>query len=265
MRYFLRLICGLFIFSFLTVLTQVGGLIWLGVRLSYRTKHLWRRRALYLAVYLLATLFLVPQLAKLNGRVSLPMGKSDHLRPHTYWTVLLNRQYVTFELRERLMAVADRLGDQFPDAQISYLDANFPFWNNFPLLPHLSHDDGRKLDLAFHYTKDGEATNAKPAFSGYGAFVEPPTNSGTRHDQCKAAGYWQYDFSRYLSFGRRKDLEFDPVRTRDLILELIKEVPDSKVLLEPHLRERMGLSANQVRWQGCHAVRHDDHIHWEIP
>lgn len=38
-----------------------------------------------------------------------------------------------------------------PQIRISYLDANFPFKDGFPLLPHLSHDDGRKVDIAFMY------------------------------------------------------------------------------------------------------------------
>ena len=31
--------------------------------------------------------------------------------------------------------------------EIHYLDANFPFINKFPLLPHLSHNDGKKIDI----------------------------------------------------------------------------------------------------------------------
>ncbi|MEM7575633.1 MAG: hypothetical protein AAF433_22205 [Bacteroidota bacterium] len=265
MRYFLRLLYYISVFSFLSILTQIGGLIWVIVRLSYRTKHLWRRRAVYVLAYLVATFLVVPQLAKVNGRTSLPMGKSGDLRPHTYWTVLLNRQYVSREMYQHLMVVAEDVASNYPGTSTSYLDGNFPFWDGFPLLPHISHNDGKKVDLAFHYRLNGEATNAKPAFSGYGAYVEPSSIAGTRLTQCKAAGYWQYDFSKYLSFGRRNDLELDVERTRNLIQELIREVPRSKILLEPHLRQRMGLSADRVRWQGCHSVRHDDHLHWEIP
>jgi len=31
------------------------------------------------------------------------------------------------------------------------LDANFPFFDGFPILPHLSHNDGNKIDIAFYY------------------------------------------------------------------------------------------------------------------
>ena len=34
------------------------------------------------------------------------------------------------------------------------LDGGFPFLDGFPLLPRLSHDDGRKLDLAFLLAAD---------------------------------------------------------------------------------------------------------------
>jgi hypothetical protein len=40
----------------------------------------------------------------------------------------------------------------FPGTTTLYLDGNFPFLNGFPLLPHLSHSDGRKLDIAFYYS-----------------------------------------------------------------------------------------------------------------
>ena len=50
-------------------------------------------------------------------------------------TVLLNRNYVRPELNDLLEQVAKDLSKT--RIQIHYLDANFPFVNNFPLLPHL--------------------------------------------------------------------------------------------------------------------------------
>jgi hypothetical protein len=38
---------------------------------------------------------------------------------------------------------------EYPGTITLYLDGNFPFLNGFPLLPHLSHSDGRKLDIAY--------------------------------------------------------------------------------------------------------------------
>jgi len=37
-----------------------------------------------------------------------------------------------------------------------------------------------------------------------------------------------------------------------------------KIFLEPHLKQRMGLTHPKIRFHGCHSVRHDDHIHIEI-
>ncbi len=37
-----------------------------------------------------------------------------------------------------------------------------------------------------------------------------------------------------------------------------------KVLLEPHLVRRLGLSSPLLRFQGCRAARHDDHLHLQI-
>ena len=30
--------------------------------------------------------------------------------------------------------------------------------------------------------------------------------------------------------------------------------------LEPHLKNRLGITHSKLRFQGCQAVRHDDHI-----
>ncbi|HKK76486.1 MAG TPA: hypothetical protein VJ953_15505 [Saprospiraceae bacterium] len=48
-----------------------------------------------------------------------------------------------------------------PSLRINYLDANFPFWNEFPLLPHLSHDDGKKVDISFLYCYQSDETLRK--------------------------------------------------------------------------------------------------------
>ncbi|MEM7124392.1 MAG: hypothetical protein AAF563_24160, partial [Pseudomonadota bacterium] len=38
----------------------------------------------------------------------------------------------------------------------------------------------------------------------------------------------------------------------------------TKIFLEPHLVERLGISDPMIRFQGCAAARHDDHIHIEV-
>lgn len=58
-------------------------------------------------------------------------------------TCFLNRHYVRPELKKTAKETALRMNEKFPGTTVRYLDANFPFLNNFPLLPHLSHHDGK--------------------------------------------------------------------------------------------------------------------------
>ncbi len=37
-----------------------------------------------------------------------------------------------------------------------------------------------------------------------------------------------------------------------------------KIFVEPHLAERLGVQADTIRFQGCRAARHDDHIHMQV-
>jgi hypothetical protein len=36
-----------------------------------------------------------------------------------------------------------------PSIKLIYLDANFPFFDRFSLLPYLNHTNGRKIDISF--------------------------------------------------------------------------------------------------------------------
>ena len=58
------------------------------------------------------------------------------------------RNFVVPELRAVAEGAADRLADEYPGTVTLALDGGFPF-AGLPLLRHLSHDDGEKLDLAF--------------------------------------------------------------------------------------------------------------------
>jgi hypothetical protein len=57
---------------------------------------------------------------------------------------------------------------------------------------------------------------------------------------------------------------FSENATKQLILEIVKEKNVSKLFIEPHLKHRMGLFNSKIRYHGCQAVRHDDHIHFQI-
>lgn len=223
---------------------------------------------LFAVLYLFATFALVPVLAKPFGRVPLPVLSKNHIGPVSVWTCILNRNYVRPELKKTLETVANNLSGRFPDAEIRYLDANFPFFNGFPLLPHLSHNDGCKLDLAYFYTdrETGKPTNGKPAFSGYGVFEGPRSGENNTTEMCLEKGYWQYDYSRYLTLGSDpENYAFDEMRIRAMIELFAAQASVQKMFIEPHLKMRLGLNAmDKLGFQGCRAVRHDDHLHLQI-
>jgi len=278
MRTFFKTILYLLLFLFLTLLTQIGGLIFLLSWFIYRriikkaTERLKQaflvKTLTFVSLYLFATFLLVPIIAKPFGRVPLPLFATNHVRPVTVWTCILNRNYVRPELKSMVEKVAKTMHDRYEGAEIQYLDANLPFFDGFPLVPHLSHNDGRKLDLAFFYTdsRTGQQTNHKPSFSGYGVFETPRPNELNSIETCLEKGYWQYDFNKYMAFGANQEqFIFDEERTKAMI-ELFSEAPGiEKMFIEPHLKARMNLNNNnKVRFHGCQSVRHDDHLHIQI-
>jgi len=253
----------------LTIVTQVGGLIWLFNTFIHKVSRQSTSKFLYLftfsIAYLFCTILVIPQLAKLNGRTALPAYKSGGLRPHTYLTPLLNRHYVKPKLKVELFEIAKEMDEETPSLNISYLDANFPFINGFPLLPHLSHNDGKKIDLAFYYTHQNKAGNLKPANSGYGCYVEPKPGEVNQTQICKQKGFKFYDITKFVSLGEIGiDLQFDAENTAKLIRKIIAKRSTQKLFIEPHLKKRMKLNHPKVRFHGCYAVRHDDHIHYQI-
>ena len=147
-----------------------------------------------------------------------------------------------------------------------YLDANFPFIDKFPLLPHLSHNDGKKIDVSLIYkNENGRLTNKKPSVSGYGVFVNPTEKEFDQNFACKNNGDWQYDFPKYLTLGKiNSDISFSEKGTRELANLIIKQNSIGKLFIEPHLKSRLNLTNEKVRFHGCRAVRHDDHIHFQL-
>ena len=256
------------IVSLLTLTTQIGGLLWIinfaYFKLRKRNEPRWLRILSFSIIYITSTLFIVPQIAKLSGRTPLPITKTSNLIPHNYITPLLNRHYVKPRLKSQLVNIANDINSDNKKLKLSYLDANFPLIDGFPLLPHLSHKDGRKVDLSFYYTKDKEVGNLKPSNTGYGKFVNPANGEFNQTRECKSKGYWHYDYTKYLTLGSRDDLEFDQTNTKTLVDKIVRDKLTQKILIEPHLKNRMNLSNNKIRFQGCHAVRHDDHIHHQI-
>lgn len=266
-NYLIFALHGILIFI-LTVVTQVGGVIYLLSLLVSRVFKfsLIKFYFLFFGFYLLCTLFLVPNLAPFFGRVPLPV--KGCLKPLTIATVILNRHYVKPSVKKLLISSSEMMATEFPGTTTHYLDANFPFCNGFPLFPHLSHNDGKKVDLAFFYknASDHKFSNNAPSPIGYGVYDAPKQDEVNYTDICKTKGFWQYDFIHYLvPQHRAKTFTTDEERTIAILKILANLSETSKVFIEPHLKKRWNLMGYaKIRFHGCHAVRHDDHIHWQI-
>lgn len=268
----------LFIIIILTIITQVGGIIYLLCTPLFRYTNRNTKTKLnsillktfgYLVIYIGISFTIIPPLAKLNDRVPLPtiIQQDFMVCPLSYITVLGNRHYVSTDMYKLLKETSTDYQKIHSGSIISYLDANFPFMDGFPLIPHLSHNDGEKVDLAFMYVAvaTGEKVNNKaPSPMGYGIYEEPKADEYNQAKECEANGYKQYSYSKIFGLlaGKRK-LELDENRTADLV-SIILANGAGKIFIEPHLKTRMGLYNDKIRFHGCHAVRHDDHIHIQL-
>jgi len=244
----------------LSLLTQIGGLIWI-LSLLVSTKFKTKNRIVFPILYLTFNLIIIPPTAKLFRREQLPVF-SDHLKPRNWVYPLLFRNYVDPKLHAVLIKSSNNLSKK--NISLTYLDANFPFINGFPLLPHLSHNDGKKIDLSFMYLNANSlATDNKPSLSGYGVYAMSENNRSSK--PCITRGYWQYDFPKYLTFGIINNLKLDKKNTAEIIKELLDNSEIEKIFIEPHLKHSLGFNhQNKIRYHGCQAVRHDDHIHLQI-
>jgi hypothetical protein len=195
------------------------------------------------------------------------MFERGGMAPLTVWTCLLNRHYVRRELLDAVNDVAKKMVARYPGTVVHYLDASFPFIDEFPLPPHLSHNDGKKLDLAFHYIdkKTGERSNECPSYIGYGICEGPKRGEEDMPAACAGKGYWQYSYLQSVFPQEGKELfEFDRERTKSLVYYFSRETDIAKIFIEPHLQKRLGLTSPKIKFHGCSAVRHDDHVHVQV-
>lgn len=240
------------VFVFLTLLTQLGGVAWL-LALCFR-----RRALVFGAAYVMlsvAALFVAP----IFGRVPVSCLSADTFRMKSTIYCALNRQYVTPELKAVLRDFSGKMDQEFPHTTTLVLDANFPFISGFPLLPHLSHNDGRKVDLAFYYRdENGFLPGVTRSPIGYFAFENGPSTCpdnapslGLRWDLAWLQGLWP-------------DYHLEPRRMAAALRLLGDDRRVGKVFIEPHLKSRFGAGNSKIRFQGCRAARHDDHIHIQL-
>lgn len=273
LKSFLKFLLSLSIVVLLTLFTQVGGIIFLACKLLFKfTKRKLNfafKLCFFVGTYLLLTFTLIPFVASKFGRVPLPYFVSEGapLKPLNFGFCLLNRNYVRPELKKVLIATAQQMNQKYPNTIVCYLDTSFPFIDRFPLLPHLSHHDGKKADLAFCYldaaTGEKIESNA-PSWTGYGIFEAPQNGESNKTQECKKSGHWQYDFTKYFGFSLSKKMKLDTTRTKSLVQFLANSPQIHMILIEPHLKNRLGLLSGKIRFQGCHSVRHDDHIHVQL-
>lgn len=252
----------------MTIITQIGGVIYLIVILLIKqssTKRRLKRILLFSFLYSLSTFLIVPIIAPIFGREKIK--ETEVLEAHSFFYKLANRNYVKPKLNDVLQSVSIDLSENYSyGLKLIYLDANFPFIDKFPLLPHLSHNDGKKIDVSLIYKyPNGKLSNEKPSRSGYGVYEEPNEEEFDQTDTCKKQGNWQYDFPKYLTMGKsNRKLEFSENGTHELIKLILEENDVGKLFIEPHLKNRLKLTSEKVRFHGCKAVRHDDHIHFQL-
>ena len=252
----------------LTAMTQIGGLVlwlcvpafsWAGERFAGRSRVFAALVGfgIFALAYLVASLAIMP-VAALSGRAPLPCGwgGETELAPRTRLTCLANRHYMVPPAKQALQTINKRIVAENRDFQIVYLDAGFPFFDRFPLIPHLSHGDGRKVDLALVH-QNGK-TSASPI--GYWSYVQPRPGDPKPCEGREGWLRWNFEWLQ-PEIG---DSPLDEEKTRSLLLILSSAPEVRRILIEPHLKHRLGLDHPKIRFQGCRAARHDDHIHVEF-
>ena len=235
----------------LTALTQLGGLAWLLSR--FLRRKIFGFFALYIA-FSVASLWVAP----LGGRVATSCASDSPLQVQSWFYCITTRTYVQPELADVLEDAAAAVEAAYPGTETLMLDGSLPFVDGFPLLPHLSHDDGRKADLAFYYRdgKGGYLPGRTKSPIGFFVFEDGPTDCRAQWPTLRWYMGWLQPY--WPSW------EIDEARTAKLIQVLAADSRVGKILLEPHLKNRLKLDHPKIRFQGCRAARHDDHIHMQL-
>lgn len=270
----LRTAVHLGIVAVLTLLTQIGGLAyavaWV-IRFWLFKRH---RRSVVVLVGLFVVSygvfwFAAMKIAPLAGRVPIACLAASNTEPveQSVLYCALNRNYVVPELARIVTDLAAHMDREFPGTETLVLDAGFPFIDGFPLLPHLSHKDGRKVDLAFYYRGiDGRyVPGVTKSPIGYWAFEEAPEGNATPCPRSESWKSLRWDMRWFRVFN--SDLQLDEDRTGEALRWLTtsgRKAGLSRILLEPHLKRTLRANSDIVRFQGCRAARHDDHIHIQI-
>lgn len=190
------------------------------------------------------------------GLVPLDCDSPGALQPVRRGYCVRLRHYVTRPAREALETAAARVAAQFPGSRILFMEASWPRGER-PMPPHLSHGDGREIDLALFWTDlEGRPLARLPNPSGYHAY-EPPRREVER--VCVGQRSLLNDAP---DPPRTRRWKLDEARTTAMVRAFVADPRVRRVFIEPHLKARLGLAHEaKVRFAGCSAARHDDHIH----
>ena len=262
---FFHLIRRVATFLILTILTQLGGFVYLASSILARVWGLktWQRIALHLLVYFFGALFVIPLVARLGGRAALPLWASDQrpVAPRSILYVLANRHYVKPAVRDVVITAAIELNKVYPDSVVYYLDGGFPLFDKFLMLPHISHGSGNAIDLTFCYrSSKTDEYSRSPSPIGYWIYEEPESGEPQPYRDRRSWLRWNFSWLQ----GVNRDRKVDRERTRFLVRELLGDQRTAKVLLEVHLHRRWGIVHSKLRFQQLHAARHDDHLHLSV-
>lgn len=247
----MRWVIRTLIFASLTALTQLGGLAYIAALVARR-----RRLAVFVTVYSgvwIAAVLAAPAF----GREPLPcFGEPLRMQSPFYCVTL--RHFVVPDMARVAEDAAHEVAAQYPGTVTLALDGSLPFIDGFPLLPHLSHDDGQKLDFAFYYSDSmGYVGLRTRSLIGFFAF------EALGPEECPRAWptlRWDMRWLQPLW----PDWRADPGRNAALVRALAADPRVGKILLEPPLTDSWGVAHPKVRFQGCRAARHDDHIHVQL-
>lgn len=246
----IRLVIHTVVAVVLTITTQIGGIAWLFAAF-------FRRKLLVFVVAYVALMLASTWTAPLFGRVALSCLDGGPLQVQSWLYCALNRNYVSADLKAVLIDTANEMDQQFPGTVTLVLDANFPFFDGFPLFPHLSHDDGEKVDVAFFYRDEtGYLPKATRSPIGYFAFEQGPT-------QCSQS--WptlRWDLNAMQALWPAFILDKD--RNKVILQILSRDERVGKIFVEPHVVQTLNAAHPKIRFQGCNAARHDDHIHLQL-
>lgn len=260
---------GIITTIFLTLFTQVGGLIiwpfwhWaLGDTTETDNESFSTLKSVgkLFGIYFLVSQLVVPLIANQTGRQRLPLYATADLPlgPQTILFPLLNRTYVRHHAYDTLINAVQTASKQEPDMVVRYLDAGFPF-PFIPLLPHLSHSDGQRIDIAFQFQQDGDYVDRARSPIGYWGYVQESKERCINHSS-KYPIPLRWDFKWLQPI--LPDLDLDIAKNKTLFKSLAKEKRVCSILLEPTLHNT--LNAPKLIANSCNVARHDDHFHVSI-